>query len=265
MININAKIESMGFNLDDVSMSMSATLKKSVGNLAIAAREEWVRRAQARLKTARETYVSGLRQATSFKISERGEIMTFEISLVGRMPNNFEFGMPSFDMKSARPGWLGGSKAKTGEDGKKYITIPFRHSTSSGARLDYSGKAAKANLKTELKKVVREYGLQRMIKAATGQPLQGVVKRVPNLPKIGQIARIFSKASHHPLSGLARIQKTYRGATQGTLMTFRVMSENSASDKWIHPGLPGVKLLPEIEKWVDAELEPLLRTVLGTP
>ena len=47
------------------------------------------------------------------------------------------------------------------------------------------------------------------------------------------------------------------------LMTFRTMSESSPEDSWIHPGLDGAKLLPEVEKWVDKEIENVAETILG--
>ena len=47
-------------------------------------------------------------------------------------------------------------------------------------------------------------------------------------------------------------------------MTFRVMSENSPESSWIHPGLRGANLLPEVEKYVDNELDNIINVILGS-
>lgn len=254
MISVNAKLESLGIDLEDFERATVETFQRSVAAVARGAHAEWIRLAQARLKTSRADYINGLRQAESFTTRVLGPTTVFEIALVGRMPNNFEFGMASFDMKAVRPGWLGGSKAKTSKSGHKYITIPFRHSISSAANLAYTGKAARADLKTELKKVVKTYGLNRMIKAATGQVIEGPVKRLP------------PKAPVHPyLRGLTRVQsKTSQpGRGQGQLFTWRVMSEKSRPESWIHPGVAPANLMREVESWIDNELDRMIGLILG--
>jgi hypothetical protein len=252
-LSIKAKLEDLGIDLDSFSAETRETFQESVGQVARAAQAEWIRLAQSRLKTSRADYINGLRQAESFSVRVMGATTIFEIALVGRMPNAFEFGMAGFDMKAVRPGWLGGSKAKTARDGHKYITIPFRHSVSSAANLAYTGKAARADLKGELKKVVRKYGMNRMIRAATGQPLEGSVKRLPRSAK-----------THSYLKGLTRVQQltSQPNRAQGQLFTWRVMSEKSSPGSWRHPGLNAANLLNEVETWVDRELDGVIDLIL---
>lgn len=258
-ISIKAKLDEIGVNIDALESGVVDSFRMSVGNLAKAAQNEWVRRAQQKLSTSREIYINGLRQAESFKASSFGGSDVFEVQLVGAMPNNFEFGMESFDMKGVRPGWLGGSRAKVAKDGSKYVIIPFRHSSSSGSRFAYTGKAKAADLKAELRKAVREYGLDRMMRAATGKVVSGPV------------ARISSKASVHSyLKGLSRIQQPMSGSTSSgkqrgstQLLTFRIISEKSSPESWIHPGLDAANILPEIQSWVDAQMDKIIETILG--
>jgi hypothetical protein len=256
--SVRARLEDKGVAVDEFDVGMQEAFQLQIASLAQSAMAEWVRLAQENLKTSRDIYIQGLRQAESFKASESAMGMKFEISLVGEMPNNFEFGMGSFDMKTVRPGWLGGMRAKIGKDGKKYVTIPMRHSTGSGARMGYTGKAAAIegpNLKTQLRRAVKQYGLDKMVMTATGQVAEGTVARIPK------------GAPVHPyLKGMVRTQKAldvpkWRGS--GQLTTFRRLSENSKPSAWIHPGLKAANLLPEVESWLDSQLDRVIEMILG--
>lgn len=250
-ISLEQKLDDLGINLSSLETATIETLQKAVAGVAKAAQSEWIRMAQSRLKTSRMDYIDGLRKAESFGVKIIGATTVFEITLIGRMPNNFEFGMDSFDMKASRPGWLGGGKAKEAKDGHKYITIPFRHSLSSAARLAYSGKAARADMKRELKKTVRKFGLDRMVRSATGKVVAGPVSRVP-----------VGGGTHRYLDGLTRIQQPVKGERgQSQLLTWRVMSENSPEGSWIHPGIKGAKILPEVERWAENELERVISMI----
>ena len=262
--SIRATLEDMGYNLEALEAGLIESVNLQVGQLAMAARSEWIRLAQDRLETSREIYVNGLRQSESFTALRgggRGATASYEITLVGNMPNNFEYGMAPFDMKGIRPGWLGGKSSKVGKDGKRYVIIPFRHSTTDSPRFNYTGKAKSVSdpdLKTQLKKTVKTYGLDRMVRTATGQVVTGTVKRLPK-----------SAPVHPYLQGMVRIQQAISGSTSsgqrgsGTLMTFRVMSENSKPDSWNHPGLRPVNLLAEVEQFVDNEMRKIALNILG--
>jgi hypothetical protein len=259
MISLRSKLENVGYDMNTMEAGTMLLFRKAVGGLAKAAQSEWVRLAQDRLKTSREIYVNGLRQAESFAIRKVDGEPIYDVTLVGDMPNNLEFGMPAFDMKTVRPGWLGGAKAKTSKDGHKYIAIPFRHSTSSDARLGYSGKAAKMDLKKELKRTVKEYGLDRMIRTAGGMVIAGPVTKIPSK----------EYDVHKYLRGLTRIQTPMAGMTKtgkqtgsAQLMTWRIMSEKSDPGSWLHPGLVPQNLLIEVEAYVNREMNKIVETVL---
>ncbi len=255
MIDINAKLEDAGIVMDTFSSGVQDSFLRGVGHTADSARGEWIRLAQNRLSTSRADYIDGLQKPDSMKYSRAGTRSTWEIQLVGRMPNNFEFGMDSFDMKAVRPGWLGGGKAKTAKAGHKYVTIPFRHSTTSPARIAYSGQARRANLQRELRTVVRRYGLDRMVRTATGAPVTGPVARVPTTARV-----------HPYLRGLTRIQgpsSPRGGRVSGQLFTFRTMSELSPDEAWNHPGITAANLMPEVEIFIERELNLLIDRVFG--
>lgn len=254
-VNLKLKLSDLGYNVDLFTDATTEALRVALAGIAKGAQSEWIRLAQAKLNSSRFDYINGLRQAESFTVSKVDSELEYTVRLVGQNAIDFENGRPAFDMKTVRPGWLGGGKARVNADGKKFIRIPFRHSTSSSPRFKYSGKAARAELKSELKSVVKEHGLSKMIRSATGGVIAGPVSRVPKRSGV-----------HSYLKGLTRIQNPSqsdpsRGSSM--LMTFRTMSESSPEDSWIHPGLDGAKLLPEVEKWVDKEIENVAETILG--
>lgn len=260
MLSLKTKIEDLGVTFNDIDSSVINSFRTSMAGLAKTAQAEWVRIAQSRLTTSREDYVNGLQQSQSFKIHKVGGESVYEISLVGDMPNNIEFGMPAFDMKSVRPGWLGGAKAKTSKDGHSYVTIPFRHSTTSGARIQYSGKALSDNLKQELQSAVKKYGMNDMVRSSSGKVIQGPVKRIPsNAPDV-----------HSYLKGLTKIQKAIGGKTKSgkgrgssQFFTWRVMSEKSHAGSWLHPGLTAKNILKEVETWTGREMDKIIDSMLG--
>lgn len=272
MISLRAKLEDVDYDFNTLEKGMAMQFRKAVAGLARAAQAEWIRLAQDRLVTSREIYINGLRQAESFESKMVGGEPVYTISLVGDMPNNIEHGMSAFDMKAVRPGWLGGAKARTSKDGHKYVIIPFRHSTSSNARLGYSGKAAKADLKNELKKTAKEYGLNKMVRQLGFTLDRGFINAVTP----GPVARVPNKAAdvHSYLRGLTRIQTPQSGFVEkagklpqqrgsSQLMTWRIMSEKSPAGSWIHPGLTAKLLMPEVELWANKEMGRIVETVLG--
>lgn len=260
--SVKVKLEDAGYNVEAFEASMIDAFRVAVGGLAKAAQNEWVRLAQTKLKTSKEIYINGLRQAESFKLKTTSGVDTFEIALVGVMPNNFEFGMPSFDMKSVRPGWLGGSKARTAKDGHKYIMIPFRHSTSDSPAMGYTGKAAAVsdpNLKTQLRAAVKEYGLNRMLRSGSGQVVAGPVKRIPKAAPVHPYLKSLTRVQA-PTSGKTKTGKQ-KGSSQ--LITWRVMSENSPASSWIHPGVNAANLLHDVENFVDSQMDKIIEQIMG--
>lgn len=255
IVSVQSKIDERGFSIASLSVGMMEAFHAAVDGTALGAMAEWERIASQRLRSARQIYINGLRQSESYKMEIVAGRVNYTLTLMGEMPNNFEFGMPSFDMKVIRPGWLGGMRAKTGKDGKKYVTIPFRHSTTSGAIMSYTGKAKRENVAQSLQYAVRKYGLREMVRNSGGNIVRGTVTKIP----------AGATDVHRFLTGLQRIQTPTAGVTpsglqKGTsqLVTFRRMSENSPPESWIHPGIRAVNILPDVERWIDYELDHIL-------
>lgn len=256
--SIEDKLKDLGYALESIEVGMKEAFNTAVVSVAQGAQAEWVRLAQARLHTSQDIYIGGLRQAESYSVKKMGpDGVIAEITLVGQMPNNLEFGMGSFDMKQIRPGWLGGKKVHHGKNGD-YVIVPMRHSTGQSTRFDYTGKAKAItgpDLKTQLRQVVKQYGLDKALTSATGEV---ATRRVPlNAPVHPYLQGLQKTEMAQPSSAAKGFSRS------STLTTFRIMSVNSAADAWIHPGLKPANLLQEVEAWVDKELDRIVDTILG--
>lgn len=196
----------------------------------------WQQAAMSGLNSTRKAYINSLNIGV---ISPTKRY----IQLTGEWPNMLENGFGAFDMKT---GMLSSPKAKMGKNGVKYMSIPFRHGTpgSIGESEVFSGVMPR-----EIYEVVKRL-----------QPSTTTLNRSVQRPKglrIGQIPPDFripkSRAAFSDVKtqttypeyvhqgsiyeGMVRKQTTYEGATQGSYMTFRRVSENSDPMAFIHRGV----------------------------
>jgi len=152
----------------------------------------------------------------------------------------------SYDMK---PGLLSGPKAKVSKDGSRYNIIPFQHKPSS--KIQYGAGSRKQEQQNELRNVVKNYGLDKIIRGSRNKALQGKVKTLKAL------------GIHNNLQGLTKYQKKYGKVTQSTYFTFRVVSDKSDPGSWMNPGYKGANIFPELEQFVSEETTNILQKVLG--
>lgn len=156
--------------------------------------------------------------------------MTGEVFSTSPHSNFIEDGQPARDMK---PALLGSPKAKTGKDGKRWITIPYRHGAP--------GTQGMAAMPPNVYQIASQLGFSRR---------NGVIKGLITGQKYTWNGRLSASAqgqrSHaapHPgngytwktgqFSGMVRMGQ--RGHTQ--YLTFRRVSENSDPKSWQHPGV----------------------------
>lgn len=178
-----------------------------------------------RINSVTGEYVRSIQDGLRFPDDLTGEVFTTSphASLI-------EDGQDPHDMK---PGLLGSSKAKTGKDGKKYITVPYRHGTPGAVGIP----TMPPNVYQQAKKL----GFSRrdnFIKAFfTGRKYTWDGK----LRETSQGQR--SHFGSHPgagytwktgqFSGMVKVGK--KGHSQ--YLTFRRVSENSDPRSWQHPGV----------------------------
>ncbi len=178
-----------------------------------------------RINSVTGEYVRSIQDGLRFPDDLTGEVFTTspQASLI-------EEGIKPFDQKA---GLLGSSKAKTGADGKKYITVPYRHGTPGAVGIP----AMPPNVYQQAKKL----GFSRrnnFLKAFfTGRKYTWDGK----LRESNQGQR--SHFGSHPGAGYTWKTGQFSGMVKvgkknhSQYLTFRRVSENSDPRSWQHPGV----------------------------
>ena len=241
-ISVKIRAEQLGKDLDNLSISLENELNQAVLDLANTAYAHIVANAQKNLKSTRQDYLRNL------SFTDLGN-NSYLISLEGTGPNAVEEGYGSFDMK---PGLLGSKKisangepwVKTNKDGKKYAHVPFsHHPTAKGSD-----------------------PLIKSIQQLTAKNKQGSIQKLTKIfedefgkPISGKVA--VAKSDISILNNMTKFQHvSEKGKVSSLYMTFRTVSENS--DGWIHPGHEGMHFFQEAEKYIEDQLDLIIKTLL---
>lgn len=218
------------------------------------ARAFWIQQAGTKLSSSRRDYINGIQEVVVGK-------KTASVSLVGVLPNLVEQGMDAYDMHTTLLGpdvpvvpWGSGQKGKHArKDGGFYRVIPFRHQTpgtigqGGGTPMgkQYAGMLGKAASEELGKKIHAE---AKKLAPTTGKP-GSATQWGDRLPE-GLAPKLSEKHSTDIFAGMVKQEKKYKGATQSTYTTFRVISDG-VPDKWHHPGIEPSRLADEVEKYVE--------------
>lgn len=165
-------------------------------------------------------YVRSIQNGLRFPDSMTGEIFTSS-----KHGESIETGQEARDMK---PKLLTSSRVKVGKNGKKYLTVPFRHGAPGSANNAMPGRIYDQARKLSFSRITstlptRTYDWGGRIKESnTGQ-----VSRAGNHPGAGST---WKSGKHQ---GMVKMNKD--GHTQ--YMTFRRLSENSPAKSWMRPAI----------------------------
>lgn len=244
---------------EDLAAALSASASPEViravlNDVMTGARNEWIKLAGERLSSSRRDYINGIQN-----VELSGMLAT--VALVGVMPNNVEHGMPAYDMHTTLLGpdvpvvpWGSGERGKHARKGGGfYRVIPFRHQTpgtlgqGGGAPMgtQYKGALGDEEAKSLGKKI---HKAAKKLAPTTGAPGEKT-KWGERLPE-GLAPKLSEKHSTDIYAGMVRQEKTYKGATQSTYTTFRVISDG-VPDKWMHPGIEAVHIADDVQKYVE--------------
>lgn len=179
-----------------------------------------------RVNSVSGEYVRSIQDGLRFPDDFTGEVFT-----TAPQASIIEDGVPAYDMK---PGLLASPKAKTNMDGKKWITVPFRHGTPGTKTMqampkDVHRQAQKLGFSRRNNAIKalftgRKYTWNgRLAESAEG-------KRSHVAPHTG--AGYTWKTGQ--FSGMVKMGK----AKHSQYLTFRRVSENSDPQSWQHPGTP---------------------------
>lgn len=245
------------------ALSDKSTVTSIIEDVMDGARAFWIQQAGQKLTTSRRDYIQGIQ-----KVQIKGE--TASIALVGTLPNLVENGMSAYDMHDTLLGpnvpvvEFGAGKGKHArKDGGFWRVIPFRHQApgtigqGGGVPMGnpYEGKVDNA---AQLGKSI--YKAAKKLAPSTGMP-GGKTQWGERLPE-GMAPKLKPQHATDIYAGMTRMEKTYEKATQSSYMTFRVISDG-VPDKWHHPGLPGVFLAKEVQKFVDKQAQAAFAALIG--
>lgn len=211
-------------------------LSKLARNLADAARDKWIRLAQADNqygKHMRHDYIRGIQKP----VVAGG---TAVVALVGTVANIMEHGDSGQDMRETHLGNMvnvvpRGQRGKhEAEEGGYYRAIPFRHATPGSVAgvvgqemgSQYSSHQAVA----DSKKLGREvYGHAKDLEASKSRPALGT--QYGGRLEAGLAPKLKDHHKTDIYAGMIREEKTYEEATQSQYMTFRTISTHRTDEE----------------------------------
>ena len=183
------------------------------------------------------------RQSLSFEyLNDYKAVFILSGKGIGKLALMMERGASPWDMKGS---FLKSSKAKTGKDGKRYFTVPFKHATSE----------AIAESSTFSNKLVQE--AQLIAKNQPGVPL-GFNQLPAGLQQKGirqPVTRngITSPSYEHKTPIFQGLVKSVNPKHSG-YFTFRRVSEKNA-DSWFHPGFEEYDLMGKALNGLEKEIK----------
>jgi hypothetical protein len=244
-ISFKIKADALGKSLENLAPRIEEEINRAVRSLTNAAYTAMIAQVQSMSSTHRSEYLKAL------KFKDVGND-SYLIYLDGEWANKLEQGFGGYSIKDvllkstkvvevgSRAGEPWVRKAK---DGHKYAAVPFEHKMNT--------KGSKGgDLGTDIKQ------MWAMNSKGKPQKLSSIFKDIDGKPISGKVAVVNDK-----FKGLTKYQYVHpSGAVSSVYMTYRMVSETGKD--WIHPGSPGAQLFAEAEKYLDQEMENLVKTIL---
>jgi hypothetical protein len=216
-VNIDASVFAEEFSVD--SQDIKQFVNNVVGELAAEYARYWDKQADI-LKSSRIEYKQGI-------YLNQVNDSTYEVGLVGWLPNAIEQGLEAFDEKE---GFARSNKRTITETGGWYLTIPYRQAVpgSIGESSVFTG-VMPSEVYKEAKKLQPEESLD--------------VKKIPEQYQVPKVRpRVITKSKvfeeyQNKASIYANIKRKQDTQGRGTYVTFRRVSNNSDENSWIHTGI----------------------------
>lgn len=212
--------------IDEMQLTASqgeALTRNVLERVTVLVMNNWKSVAAKELHQTRAAYLQGL------QVVEEGRL-TNALVLFGKLNNMIESGASPFDIKTAL---LASTKAKTTKDGKKFIAVPFRLGVPGtiGDSTGFSGIMPRA-VYTAFQKMRKTTGGKYLSQGAVPKPFnvsntRATIASTPTTPAYN--------AYTHKKSIYAGMSNTGR-KNHSQYHTFRMVSENSDPDAFIHPG-----------------------------
>lgn len=252
--SLKMSAEKLGKSLENLAPALEQELQAAVASLAETTYANIIAQAQSKITKdgMRRDYLSGL------KFQNLGD-GSYLIYLDGKWPNEIEDGVAPFDMKkthlkSTKTVGVGPRSGepwvRTAKDGHKWAVVPMEHKP-------FQAKAG--DLDSEIKK------METINKQGKLQKVTQIFNNMDGTPASGKVFE--AKKDEFPdlaqnLQNIVKYQYVHdSGRVSSLYMTFRIMSENQTG-AWMHKGYDALNLFDEAERYVEAELENIIKQLL---
>jgi hypothetical protein len=244
--------------------NVEAMLDRVAKGLAVSFVQQLTMKAQQELKRTRQRYIRNIKLVDSGRM-EGTVLLDYSKDKLVEM---IEEGHAAFDMKDAM---LASPKARTGKNGKKYLTIPFRWGVpgtigeSDNFTFVMPAEIHKAVKAKPFTVQTAGYGMNTTGLKFSEIPTQFQKNNVRPAIK-GEDGKILfaqyeSKSPVH--QGIFKQMDAATG--QNTYRSFRRVSENSDPEAFIHPGIKQYNLIQKTLGTfnIASEMTPLLDNELS--
>lgn len=212
------------FNLD--RGAIDDLLEYTVDEITKEFLRVWENTAKKDLFKSRDQYINSLR------VDKKGRFTGVAyLDPVTWLANAVEVGAPPFDMK---PGMVSSPKAKTGKKGQKYMSIPFRFATP--------GAIGNSTAFAGVMPAVIQSAVQKS--ESKGSRQGAVLSDIPEqyqMPKSHALRNRLRSTGFTQLKRNTAMTSKYEGLKRSAIgsgyVNFRVVSENSDPDAFLHPGV----------------------------
>jgi len=251
-----SELAEMGANLDEKFKKLVEDAQADLGRQAYAKGVEIAKeRLHSRLAMFVENWIPEDKGEEGFFLTLKGQAVWIDEGL----PPNYLL-----------PALLNSDKAKTAQDGSKYIVVPFKTQAGKGpAQLTPYQNDIAETIKQEFKQ--RKIPWAKIQKDDQGRPLIGTLAKIRGLrtplkthegPGMGQGAIGEPRQGHTGIEFLkgANLYQQWSKDQQGQpkvergVVTFRTASSNHP-EKFNHPGLESTNILESTWEWAMSELE----------
>ena len=236
-------------------------LKRSLDDAAQFVKDTWEQTVMGSIK------LSGVNQLTSniglrklyadsivlgSRINVGGSNLSRMILATSQVAADLEHGKGPFDMK---PLLLASAKAKTGNNGKRFITVPFRHGVPGGS--------SNSNFPSMPKDI---YKAAKALKSGGKLPATALVNhpaRHHTIARNLKTGKVLAAPISYPhkasiYAGMKKVEKQYDKASSSKYMTFRRVSENSDPHSWWHPGYRPHNIVKGVTDYCRPAVEKML-------
>lgn len=216
----------------------------------------WNKEVENNLHSTRQLYKRAMAVVRKSP-TEADFVLLYQDSPLVRM---LEEGSPPFDQK---PFFAKSKKAKKKVGGGWYLTIPFRHATSSALA---ESSVFSSVLPKEVERVARDKFPSALKRSDLPEQYQKLGVR-PGVVLSGvEIPEYKHKSAQY--EGLVRINiSSTKNENRGGYFTFRRVSDKSASNSWIYGGITALKLMDkalvraDINNVIDRTINDFLKNI----